>query len=423
MKTILWLCNNPTPDASIAFGWDICSVGGWMVWLSKELGLSDEYHLCLAFPSKNVKKIDKRDKDGISYYAIPNTVKNNWTYDSSYETRFEVLLDMVKPNLIHIWGTEYQHSLSLIVASEKKGLLNNCVISIQGLVSVYAKYYFGNLSDNEKQVKTLRDILKMDTLHDQQKHFQDRGRFEVQCIKKAKNVIGRTDWDKAIALQINPQIEYHFNNENLRDGFYENKWNVEQCIPHRIFCSQAQYPIKGLDVLLKALPEIIKYYPDTKVVIGGAKIIGANAFKKTTYGKIVQDLITKFKLSEHVEFAGMLNEKQMVDEFLKANVFVCPSSIENSPNSVGEAMLLGVPVVASNVGGTNCLLKHNEEGFLYQADAEYMLAYYVKRIFENKRVAVAFSDAAHEHASITHNRKENYEMLLHIYNRIESENK
>ena len=69
----------------------------------------------------------------------------------------------------------------------------------------------------------------------------------------------------------------------------------------------------------------------------------------------------------------------MKERFLKSNVFVSPSTIENSPNSLGEAMLLGIPCISSDVGGVKNLLKHEEEGYVYQTDAPYMLAYYVKK--------------------------------------------
>ena len=61
-----------------------------------------------------------------------------------------------------------------------------------------------------------------------------------------------------------------------------------------------------------------------------------------------------------------------------------------SPNSVGEAMILGTPVVSSDVGGVKNMLTHNEEGFLYQHDAPYMLAFYVMELFENKENVLNF---------------------------------
>ena len=105
----------------------------------------------------------------------------------------------------------------------------------------------------------------------------------------------------------------------------------------------------------------------------------------------------------------------MCERYLKSHAFVCPSSIENSPNSLGEAMILGVPCVASDVGGVADLLKHREEGFVYQTDAPYMLAHYVSEIFANNELALDFSKKAREHAMNTHNQKKNMEDIIKIY--------
>lgn len=63
----------------------------------------------------------------------------------------------------------------------------------------------------------------------------------------------------------------------------------------------------------------------------------------------------------------------MVKRYLLSNVFICPSTIENSPNSLCEAQLLGVPHIASYVGGTADLMKGNEE-CLYRFEETEMLA-------------------------------------------------
>jgi len=125
-----------------------------------------------------------------------------------------------------------------------------------------------------------------------------------------------------------------------------------------------------------------------------------------------------FNLKQCIIFTGILNEKQMCERYLKSHIFVCPSSIENSPNSLGEAMILGVPCVASDVGGVTDLLKHREEGFVYQADAPYMLAHYVCEIFSNDELALQFSKKSREHAKITHNVQTNLNNLINIYRQI-----
>ena len=361
-------------------------------------------------------RIIKKEYEGINYYAIPNLSLNNNRYSKKIENSFVEILSSIKPDIIHIFGTEYSYSLAMVNASIRVNMIEKCIISIQGLVSVYAKYYFGNLNEIEKKIKSLRDIVKLNTLSIQKKNFKIRGQYEIEAIKKVSNVIGRTDWDKALTKQINPNIIYNFNNENLRDAFYENEWNYEKCQKHSLFLSQGHNPIKGLDVLLKALPQILKYYPDTKVYVAGYK--NNSKIRASSYEKIIGKIIKKNKLENFVDFIGEKNEKEMVDEYLRANIFICPSSIENSPNSVGEAMILGTPVIASYVGGTSNLLKDKEDGYLYQADADYMLAYYIIDLFTNIDKAKTFSKNSRTHAKETHNREKNFKELLKIYEKV-----
>ena len=89
-------------------------------------------------------------------------------------------------------------------------------------------------------------------------------------------------------------------------------------------------------------------------------------------------------LEGQVQFVGKKDESQMCQYYQQANVFVMPSVIENSPNSLCEALMTGVPVVAANVGGISSIIRHGKEGFLYQSDAPYMMAYYIDLIFARK---------------------------------------
>ena len=55
----------------------------------------------------------------------------------------------------------------------------------------------------------------------------------------------------------------------------------------------------------------------------------------------------------------------MREEYLKCGMFVCPSSIENSPNSIVEAALMGTPVIASRVGGIPDVLEDKTQCLLF----------------------------------------------------------
>ena len=50
---------------------------------------------------------------------------------------------------------------------------------------------------------------------------------------------------------------------------------------------------------------------------------------------------------------------------LKSDIFVSASHIENSPNNVAEAMILGMPCIATFAGGTSSYIEDNKNGILY----------------------------------------------------------
>ena len=129
-------------------------------------------------------------------------------------------------------------------------------------------------------------------------------------------------------------------------------------------------------------------------------------------------LIKKFDLTDSVTFTGFLNANQMKDRYLKSNVFVSASVIENSPNSLGEAMLLGVPCVSSHVGGVHNMLTHGVEGYTYPADEVHMLAYYICKIFSDKENVEKMANKAREHALYTHSPERNLHELMNIYREV-----
>lgn len=411
---ILWLINIPLPEASQLMKEASTPFGGWLVNASARLSEEEGISLSIAFPKTGLSDVLMLTGDKKKYYAFPPVGENeaNTNEGTKFLTR---ILDQAKPDVVHIFGTEYAHTLAMVNVCQKEKV----VISIQGLTSVIAGHYLSGLPVNVQNRFTLRDLIKQDNLKQQQSKFVKRGALEIEALQKVKHVIGRTTWDRACTYQINPDAEYHFCNETLRDEFYNHRWDINHCEKHSIFVSQGSYPIKGLHFMLEAMPLIVKRFPDAKLYIGGNNITQSDTLKdrlkRSSYGKYIEKLIKRFHLHSHVMFTGVLNEKQMCERYLQSHVFVCPSSIENSSNALGEAMILGVPCVASDVGGVADMLKHKEEGFVYQSDAHYMLAYYVCEIFNKNELAMRFSKKAREHAVRTHNLDINTDTLIHIY--------
>lgn len=417
---VLWLTNIILPEIANQISAPKPCGGGWIVGMANQITRINDVSLSVCFPIMNSHKIITGKLNNIAFYGFPNDNALPTVYNEKVEICLKKIINKAKPDIIHIYGTEYPHTLAMVRICEKLRIADKVVINLQGLCSIISQHYLCGIPIAARLFPSVRDVLKNDGFHRQSGNFMKRGTYEIEALKKVKYFIGRTDWDRACSNQINPSAKYFFCNEILRDEFYKHEWCMQNCEKHSIFISQAAYPVKGFHFLLQALPVIIDRFPDTQVYVAGQNFVHTKQYKwkNNSFGKYILKLIKKYHLEDYVTFTGSLDEKEMCERYIKSNVFVSPSSIENSPNSVGEAMLLGVPVVSSDVGGVKNLLTHGKEGFLYQHDAPYMLAHYVCEIFANDELALKFSNNARERAKITHNKEANVKTLIDIYNQI-----
>jgi glycosyltransferase involved in cell wall biosynthesis len=418
---VLWLTNIALPEASHLLDEKPSPFGGWFVSASTLLAEDNRINLSIAFPKIGLTDIQILKGDKVTYYAFPPINMKDIRADKSY-IDLKKIVDQSKPDIVHIFGTEYVHTLAMVNVCKNQKIRS--VISIQGLVSIYARHYMASLPASVQNRFNFRDLIKQDNLRQQQRKFIHRGLVEIEALRNVTNIIGRTTWDRACTSQINPEASYYYCNETLRDEFYKQKWNINCCEKYSIFISQASYPIKGLHYMLEAMPMILRSFPDAKLYIGGQKPVKSdnllNQFKRSSYGMFIKELIKRYKLGENIVFTGILNEQEMCNRYLLSHVFVSPSIIENESNSLSEAKILGVPSVASYVGGVTDRITHGVDGFYYQHDAPYMLAYYVNQIFANNEIAIQISIKARENAMKTNNPKMNLDTLLNIYGKIYS---
>lgn len=394
---------------------------GWVVGIHNSLTAAG-CEVALVSPL-NVEGEKKKCVDGTTYYAIPYNYEDIAKPNFNQIDLFSEILRDFSPDVVTIFGTEYTQGYMMLKACEKEGLLDNTVIFIQGLISMIHRYYAADVPDSIKYHKSLRERFNHLDIYSQQKSFKNRGENEKNMLYLAKHVIGGTVWDKTVVKSINPNIEYHYCPETLRDGFYNNQWDIEKCEKHSIFAVPSSfYPIKGIHYLLEGMSEIIKKYPDAKLYTTLNKPRNAKTFKQKiyslTYERYIAQLMDKYALWDNVEFLGNLNEEQLVKQYLKSNIFVCCSSIENHSQTVSEAKILGVPTIAAFVGGVVERIKHGEDGFHYQHNAPYMIAEYASRIFGNKELALELSKNARANASSLVDKNANRDKILAIYKQI-----
>lgn len=355
-----------------------------------------------------------------SYAAISETPSH--IYDPDLETRFREEIRSFQPDVIHSWGIEYHHALAMVNAAEAEGKLSSMVASIQGLCRFLAEHYLDGIPEKIRSASTFRDFMRKDNLRQQQEKFVLRGRMERQALQKLHHVIGRTDWDRDCVLGINRALQYHFCNETLREPFYEDRWQYGRCVRHRVFASSCAYPIKGFHYLLEAFSQVVKEYPDATLAVTGHSFLQKDfkgKLRQGSYEKYLAALAKRYGLEEKLLFLGSLSAENMKQAYLDANVFVLASTLENSPNSLGEAMLLGVPCVAANVGGVRNLMEDDREGLVYPSGDVQTLAEHILRLFAMEQEAAAFGDAAACHAQITHHPETNLRELMKIYEQIQ----
>lgn len=414
---ILWITNIVFPEAleKIKPNSQLRSSGGWMLAAAEPL-ISNNNSLVVATVSKLVTKLTKVSGAKITYYIIPYG-RGNEKINPNYESYWKKINQEVSPDVVHIHGTEFSHGYSYIKACGS----HNVVISLQGILSACSRYYTCGISNIDiYRNLTLRDVLKGTILRDKRR-FAQRSKYEREMLLEVSHVIGRTEWDKAQVLFINPSIKYHFCNETLRPEFYSGDlWSYNNCRNYSIFISQAGYPIKGFHQLLKSLPIVLRDFPNTIVRVAGPNITKCNKLIDiihfSGYGAYIKYLIKKHNLHGKIQFLGPLTAEEIKQEYLNSNVFVCPSSIENSPNSLCEAQILGVPCIASFVGGIPDIMAGNEEN-LYQFDDIEMLAYKICRIFKEKRNSHNQVLVARQRHDVEINRSN----LIHIYRQLISQ--
>lgn len=387
--------------------------GGWLASLKKEIIKCSDVTLGIAFCKEHC--FQKVVQDNISYYVVPNYHKSrkdkyldfihikDVTRDeiqwSHYENQLKMVIDDFKPDVIEIFGSEFYFSLAARVSKHIPTVLH-----FQGILSLYI-YIFLPPGISKWQYIMSGKGLKGKYNNFQYLAYWQRSAYREKAVLKAvPHVIGRTDWDKQAIAVLNPNAKYHYGGEILRDVFYENK---ERTIPSKITISSTiSFPTyKGYDVILK-VANILKNELHLD-------------FVWNVYGNINPDFMEKQVGLRHegvdVRLCGVASPTQLRDALLESTMYFHPSYTENSPNSVCEAQILGVPVVASRVGGTDSLVEHGKTGFLYPVTDPYIAAYYIMYLVDNPDVNIAIGKAAKQVATARHDKKKIVNELMETY--------
>jgi len=130
-------------------------------------------------------------------------------------------------------------------------------------------------------------------------------------------------------------------------------------------------PIYGIDTAIKAVAELRASIPGLRLLIAGS---GPQL-------RALQSLVQELNLQEQVVFVGRLDPDEIVVFYQSADAMLNPTTVDNMPNSVLEAMACGVPVISTDVGGVPYIVKNESTALLVPVGDEKKMAAAIRRLY------------------------------------------
>jgi len=413
---ILYLIN-ATKNSLKSFADNLRTDIPWVDAMLDEVVKCKHITIGLAIPIRD-KTFQREYNNDVTLYGLPNKVSKNrlvklfrrvtHSLENPELNDFanKVIIDF-KPDLIQIFGTENPFGLLLFKTNKP------IVIHFQGSIQVVLGKWFSGISKCDQfRFASIKDLIFSRTNFDEYFTFKKRAVREEIIIRNCQYFIGRTTFDKRLISFLSPGSSYFSCEEFIRQPFFTNKWDVP--LKESITCISILKGVtyKGIDLLIRTNELIFK---NNKSVVE-FKICGIQAEEE-----IVNILKRKYRKRidlSRIRFLGKLDTNGLIKELTGSNFFIHPSYIENSSNSICEAMALGMPVIATNVGGTSSLIEDGVDGLLVQEGEPFALASAIDHLTKNYGYARLLGEKARERAITRHNQNDLCSRLIDIYQRI-----
>lgn len=383
--------------------------GGWIASLEQIVRKMPEIELGVAFYFRT--DCNTYENDRVKYYTLPNDSRGmlaKWWKPEKTEDRVNRYLKVIedfKPDIIQIFGSENDFGL----ICDKTSI--PVIIHLQGSLPPYHNALFPigmNKYDFifNRGLKFNRRLIGLRS----DGSFKRKAEREISIFKSCKHFMGRTEWDHNLVKLFNPTANYYHCEEALRDSFISSKniWKGLQDNRVKIMSVISNPWYKGVDLILKTAKLLSEYSTlDFEWNIFGINDI---SFYEHKYNITAENV--------NVKVRGSVDKDTLVNELCNSTCYVHPSYIDNSPNSLCEAQYLGVPVIATNVGGISSLIENRRDGLLFPANDPYTLASLIKYIAVNPAKGKELGNAARLRAIKRHNPTAIGDDLINIYTTI-----
>jgi glycosyltransferase involved in cell wall biosynthesis len=411
---ILWFTGVQLPAVT---GEDL-NRAGWQEGLRKALY---RFHpdIKLAIASFGTEPYEPYTEENATYYNIYREpaltsrwarMADNWRHRPFNEEELGRCLEIVEhvqPDLIFIFGTENPFGLLA------KRLPVPVVISIQAVLNGLVERIFYGLSFYE----LIREFFSKDTLigegvFHRKWQLRELSRMEQVIYSRCNVFEGRTEWDKKWLNRLNRKAVYYHIDRVLADDYYQARWDYNKTNRNLIFTTSSNAAFKGGITLTRALVELKKRGRDDIHL----RIAGVHP--ESIVGRNISRLEKKYQLQDQITLLDRVQPKEIIQEMSMARLFILPSHMDNSPNSLAEAMLMGIPCIASDVGGIPSMLKDGEDGLLYPHQDIKTLADKIEQLIDDPEYANKLGSTAREKAVTRHDPERIAGKTLDMYKQV-----
>lgn len=408
---VLWFTN--TPSGASEKIQPTLYLGGWMSSVEEKLVEDDRIELSVCFYwDEDIAPFEykrtmyypiyrKGESSHIGRYF--NRVLQRHTDRKDLKKLIEVV-EIVKPDIIHIHGTEKNY-----------GLIQNftnvpAVISVQGMLLPYTRKFFSGISFFKAYMyEGLLPKITFTSIAIVYREFKYRARREGHILASSKHILGRTNWDRRVTRLLSPNSEYHVFEDVLRPIFYQKQWQKERFgTPLHIVTVLTEGIYKGLETVVDSA----RLLKDQGIKVQWT-IVGLR--QNSAMVRIVKNSTRETYSDLDITIVGSKSDVELAEIMVHADIYCHPSHIENSPNSLCEAMLLGMPVVATLAGGTDTLFSEERMGILIQDGDPYSMAGAIRELLVDFKTAREYGLKAREKAMCKHDPQKIVSALYDTY--------
>lgn len=412
---VLLCVNTPMPAVCARLGRDLPSGGGWLPSLLDVLTSASDLELAVLSlddrPLESGNGALSFKEDGVAYWHIPlaesrrQTLAHRWSGgppDAAVVAACRHVIREFQPTLVHVNGTET--AFGLVQHATRVPVL----VSLQGILTGYLQFYFSGMSARP----VISDTFSKRFVHGagviQGYRAMQRGaERERHILRLARFVSGRTDWDRQVAQLLAPRARYFHSDRVLRSPFYARQWQPSQA-KEKVLVHVSG---KGLECSVAALRLVLERGHDARLLVIGSA-------RGSLMGSIALRRAREWGLESRIDFVGELGADEVAEVLSRCSVYVHSSHADNSPNALAEAQAVGVPVVATYVGGIPSMVQHDCTGLLVPRGDAVALAASVASLLDDPERARVLGQAARVVALERHRPSRVRDQTLAMYREI-----